>query len=64
MAAALVAGYSVENAIKEALEDLSHLYQKDAYIIKEFTYLANQLQMNISVEKAFNDLVSEVRWMT
>lgn len=56
MAAALVAGYSVENAIKEALEDLSHLYQKDAYIIKEFTYLANQLQMNISVEEAFNDL--------
>ncbi len=56
MATALSAGYSVENALEEAYKDLSHMYQKDAYIIKEFSYIINQLTMNVSIEKAFNDL--------
>ena len=36
ISAALNAGYSIENAIYEAVNDLALLYEEDAYIIKEF----------------------------
>lgn len=55
MAAALKAGYSVENALVEALKDLHHIYENDAYIINEFAYMVNQVAMNISVEEAFHN---------
>lgn len=52
LAAALGAGYSVEHAFAEAVKDLKRIYPKDAMIVKEFTYIANQIQMNITAEKA------------
>lgn len=53
--AALSAGYSVEHAFNEAVKDLKRMYPQGAMIIKEFTYIANQIQMNITVEKALTD---------
>lgn len=52
----LNAGYSLENSIKEALVELKLLYTKDSLIIKEFEYISHLIYMNISVERAFDDL--------
>lgn len=55
LSAALSAGYSAEQAFIEAAKDLRHIYPRGAMIIKEFIYLINQIQMNITVEKALSD---------
>lgn len=52
----LNAGYSLENSVKEALVELRLLYSKDNLIIREFEYINQLIYMNISVEKAFDDL--------
>ncbi|MHB8131081.1 MAG: type II secretion system F family protein [Mobilitalea sp.] len=55
LSAALEAGYSAEHAFDEANKDLRMIYLEEALVIKEFTYIINQIRMNISVEKALND---------
>ena len=52
----LSAGYSLENALKEAVNELKLLYQKNSLIIRELEYINHLIFMNISVEKAFDDL--------
>lgn len=52
LSAALEAGYSVEHAFEEAYKDLRQLYPENADILKEFQYIINQINMNITVEKA------------
>lgn len=56
LSALLSAGYSLENGIAEALVELRLLYSDDSLIIKEFEYIKHLIHMNISVEKAFDDL--------
>ena len=41
-AASLAAGYSIENAVKEAWKELSRIYPKDSFIIREFQILVHQ----------------------
>lgn len=55
LSAAMAAGYSVEQAFTEAIKDLKRMYPDGAMIIKEFTYLVNRIQMNITVERALHD---------
>jgi len=55
LSSALNAGYSIEKAFDEALAELKHLYGNRGLIVKEFTYLANQIKLNITVEKALID---------
>lgn len=55
LSAAIGAGFSAEHAFLEAIKDLKRMYPDGAMIIKEFTYLVNRLQMNITVEKALYD---------
>ncbi len=52
ISAALGAGYSAEHAFEEALKDLSQIYPKNSLIIRELSYIINQLRMNITIEKA------------
>jgi len=52
LSAALGAGYSAEHAFEEARRDLKLLYQEEAHIMQEFSYLINQIRMNITTEKA------------
>ena len=61
MASALNTGYSVENAIRETMKDLGRLYSKDSRIIKEFQKIMNQLEMNLPVEHALNQLQNNVK---
>ncbi|MBE5966572.1 MAG: pilus assembly protein TadB [Lachnospiraceae bacterium] len=55
LSAALSSGYSAENAFEEAWKDLKLLYPENALIMQEFSYIINQLRMNITVEKALNE---------
>lgn len=55
LSAAIGAGFSAEHAFIEAIKDLRRMYPDEAMIIKEFTYLVNRIQMNITVEKALDD---------
>jgi len=56
LSAALEAGYSAENAFEEACKDLKQIYSEKSLIVGEFNYIVNQLRMNITIEKALNDL--------
>lgn len=50
--AALEAGYSLENAIGEAVADLKLMYDNDAEIVNEFTHIHRQIKNNITIEDA------------
>lgn len=55
LAAALTAGYSVENAVREAGKDLRLLYDKDACIVKELEALERKLEANQTIEAGIFD---------
>jgi tight adherence protein B len=55
LSAALEAGYSAEHAFEEACKDLRQIYHEKSMVIKEFSYIMNQIHMNISLEKALSD---------
>ena len=52
----LQAGYAVENAFKEALQELGKIYEPDAFIIREFQYIVAQVSLNRTVEALLLDL--------
>jgi tight adherence protein B len=56
MMAALTAGYSLENSIREARRDLSLLYSKDSYIMIELCDMCRKLDLSFPVEKLFESL--------
>lgn len=62
IAAALGAGYSIENAIVEAKKDLILLYGEDALLVREFSKMDRQLELNQPMEKVFYDFAC--RWET
>lgn len=51
MASTLKAGYSVENAIREAGKDISPVYSEETRIRKEFERMERQMDMNMSAEE-------------
>lgn len=61
LSASLNVGYSVENAIKGTLRDLRMLYGKDTRIIKEFSHMVHQLNMNVTAEQTFKELSRRVQ---
>lgn len=50
------AGYSVENAIREAYRDMLMLYGKDSYICKELSFIMKGLDNNVVLEKLLYNL--------
>lgn len=54
LSAALNVGYSVENAMREAYEDIRLLYRKEELIVREFRYMVRQLDMNVTMEAVLN----------
>lgn len=61
LSAALNVGYSVENAMLEALKDLKGIYKKEELIMKEFSYMVRQLQMNVTAETALEEFALRTR---
>ena len=55
LATALNVGYSVENAMREALKDLQVIYKKDELIVREFRYMVRQLDVNVTMEKVLQE---------
>ena len=55
LSAALNVGYSVENAMRETVKDLKGIYKKDDMILREFSYMIRQLQMNVTAETVLKD---------
>lgn len=55
MTSALQAGYSVENAIREACSDMAHMYGKDGLITREFSYMVRGVQNNHTPEELMAD---------
>lgn len=61
IAAALKAGYSAENAIREAKKDISPMYGKDARIMRELEIMVRQLDMNRTVSRVLEGFAERVR---
>lgn len=57
---ALNVGYSVENAVRTIPKEMKLLLGEDAVIIREFSYIIRQLDMNVTVEKAFLEFAERV----
>lgn len=62
IAAALGAGYSMENAIGEARKDLVLLYGENSLLVSEFAKMDRQFDLNQPVEKVLMDFAD--RWQT
>ncbi len=55
LAAALNVGYSVENAMLEALKDLQVIYKRNELIVREFRYMLRQLDVNVTMERVLQE---------
>jgi len=55
LSAALEAGYSAENAFREACEDLIKTGFENSLILKEFQCIVNQINLNTPVEVALTE---------
>lgn len=53
---AVCAGYSLENAVREAYQDLRQTYGEKDVLVKELRYMCNQITLSIPVEQLFMDL--------
>ena len=58
--AQLNVGYSMENAIKEVQRDLQIMYDKKTLVVREFTYMARQLNLNVTAEIAWKDFAARI----
>ena len=58
LSAGLNVGYSVENSLREACNDLKGMYRKDEMILKELSYMLRQMQMNVPAETALQDFAT------
>lgn len=50
----------MENAIKEVQRDLQIMYDRHALIVREFTYMVRQLNLNVTAEAAWKDFATRV----
>ncbi len=55
-AASLQAGYSVENAFREAWKELGKVYGPETFVMREFRWICVQLDRNESIEGLLTDL--------
>ena len=56
LSSSLQAGYSAENAAREALKELKKIYPQDAFITSEFQKLCAKMALNVPVEKLFTQM--------
>ncbi|MCI9441682.1 MAG: type II secretion system protein F [Ruminococcus sp.] len=60
LASALKVGYSVENAIRETEKDLRTLYPEDSRIIKEFSRMIHELDVNFTAEQVLKEMAARI----
>lgn len=59
--AQLNVGYSMENAVKEVQRDLQIMYAPETVIVREFTFMVRQLNLNVAVEQVWKEFASKVK---
>lgn len=55
MAASLQAGYSVENALKEAVKELRKVWKSSSSVVQEFEWMVSQTEIGRNLEELFLD---------
>ena len=55
MSTALIAGFSVENALKEAYSDMKNMYEDGAIIITELEHMLNKIHLGARIEEEISD---------
>lgn len=60
LGAQLHIGYSMENAVKEVQKDIQMMYKPNTVIVREFTYMVRQLNLNVTAEQAWKDFADRV----
>lgn len=55
---AVCAGYSLENAVKEAYQDLRQSYGEKDVLVRELRFMCNQIALSLPVEQLFMDLAA------
>lgn len=60
LSAFVSAGYSIENSIKESINELKLIYGETSLIVSEFSLLNNKLKINKSIEQAIEELADRV----
>ncbi|MCI8416971.1 MAG: hypothetical protein HFI33_05625 [Lachnospiraceae bacterium] len=58
MSAGLQAGFSVENALREAVRDLRMMEWKEAYMVRELEEMQHKIEASQTVEQAFQNFAS------
>lgn len=61
LVASLRAGYSIENALRECIEEISTLHGEDSPIYRELTVMLNQIGIGISAEEIFRDFADRTQ---
>ena len=61
MSAAMHAGYSAENSVREAIRDLRTVYGGNGRIVQEFTHMWNELRMQIPAEQVWQNFGARSR---
>lgn len=56
LVSALVAGYSLENAVGQARQDLALMYSEQDLILREFEHMKRKLELKVSVEALIREL--------
>lgn len=53
-------GYSMENSVKEVQRDLQIMYDQETVIVREFTYMVRQLNLNVPAEQVWKEFAGRV----
>ncbi len=61
VSSSLAAGYSVENAFKEAVSELINLYGEKSIVVEEFKTIVRKLSLNENVEDAMCDMAEKIK---
>lgn len=56
MVSALSAGYSMDNALREAKKDLANMYEENALIMRELSFMAGKMDLRVHLDDLFFDL--------
>lgn len=58
LCAQLMAGYSIENGMKETYHELLQMYGKNSYICRELEVILAKLKINVVIEVCFSDFAA------
>lgn len=56
MVSAMVAGYSLENSVRQARRDLALMYEEGDIILQELEYMTRKMELRVSVEALIQEL--------